>query len=169
MFKAHAGARHDIDFIAGYEVEEILTLATALTLSATAVSRAEVGFISDQLESVALRQALAGATSKYADNVVIHALFGHHLKRRTFLKAASSYNTLDDVLEKAIARIRQALAILTEKATPEELRDYKELVYYCCDRVARASGSSLIDQQLISPEEEAVLETIEAALNLSYV
>ncbi|MEM8808230.1 MAG: NAD(P)/FAD-dependent oxidoreductase [Cyanobacteria bacterium P01_G01_bin.38] len=168
IFKAHAGAYHDIDYTAGYEVEELITLGTALTLSATAVSRAEVGFISDQLESIALRQTLAGATSKYPSNPIIHALFGHHRKRDLFLKRASNgCNSLDEVLGKAIAKLDQAIAILTAKATPEAVRDYKELVYYCCDRVARAAGGSPLDKGKISSEETAVLGNIKTALDLS--
>lgn len=167
VFNAHAGAFYDVDYTAGYEVEELIDLAAVVTLSATAVSRAEIGFISDQLESVALRQALAGSMNKYPDSPVIHALFGHPFKRKFSLqKARNGSNTLDKSIAKAIAKINQAILILTEKATPEELHNYKELVYYCCDRVARASISRPLDNHLISSKEEAVLEEIKTALNI---
>ncbi|MEL7313366.1 MAG: NAD(P)/FAD-dependent oxidoreductase [Cyanobacteria bacterium J06559_3] len=168
VFKAHAGAYHDIDYAAGYEVEELITLGTALTLSATAVSKAETGLIADQLESVALRRTLAGATSKYPNNPVIHALFGHHSKRNLFLKRASNgYNTLDEVLEAAIIKLDQAIAILAAKATPEEMQDYKELVYACCVRVAHVARANPLDGWQISSEETAVLESIKTILDFS--
>ncbi|MEO0986702.1 MAG: NAD(P)/FAD-dependent oxidoreductase [Cyanobacteria bacterium J06639_14] len=167
VFKAHAGVYHDIDYTAGYEVEELITLGTALTLSATAVSRAEVGLIADQLESVALRRTLAGATNKYPNNPVIHALFGHRRKRDLFLKRASNgYNTLDEVLETAIIKLDHAIAILAAKATPEEMHDYKELVYACCARIARVAANPLEEWQ-ISSEETAVLESIKTVLDCS--
>lgn len=167
VFNAHAGEFYDIDYTAGYEVEELLALSAAVTLSATAVSRAEIGFISDQLESVALRQALAGAMSKYPDNSVIHALFGHPAKRRLALNDDSnSYNTLDQLLTKAITEIDQAVSVLSEKATPKELREYKKLVYYCSDCVARTSVPAILDNRLISSREEAVLERIKTALKI---
>ncbi|MEO1396946.1 MAG: NAD(P)/FAD-dependent oxidoreductase [Cyanobacteria bacterium J06634_5] len=166
VFNAHAGAFYDIDYTAGYEVEELIALSAAVTLSATAVSRAETGFISDQLESVALRQALAGAMNKYPDNSVIHALFGHPTKRRLALNDDSdSYNTLDKLLTKATTEISQAISVLTEKATPKELREYKELVYYCSDRVARTAIPNILDNRLISSREEAVLKRIKKALD----
>ncbi|MEM9503903.1 MAG: NAD(P)/FAD-dependent oxidoreductase [Cyanobacteria bacterium P01_E01_bin.43] len=168
VFQAHASDYDDIDYTAGYEVEELLTLAAAVTLSATAVSKVETGFISDQLESVALRQALAGATSRYPDNPLIHALFGHYAKRQLVLKqTASRDQTWEQVLANALTEIDQAIAILTDKASPKELRDYKELVYTCCDRVARAAGRNPLDQQQISPAEVAVLAKITAALGLA--
>ncbi|MEL7070982.1 MAG: FAD-dependent oxidoreductase [Cyanobacteria bacterium J06581_3] len=167
VFNAHAGEFYDIDYTAGYEVEELLALSAAVTLSATAVSRAEIGFISDQLESVALRQALAGAMSKYPDNSVIHALFGHPAKRRLALNDDSnSYNTLDQLLTKAITEIEQAVSVLSAKATPKELREYKKLVYYCSDCVARTSVPAILDNRLISSREEAVLERIKTALKI---
>ena len=71
------------------------------------------------------------------------------------------------MLAYALAKIDQAIAILTDKASPEELRDYQELVYTCCDRVARAARRSPLDQQQISPAEAVVLAKIKAALGLA--
>lgn len=167
VFNAHAGEFYDIDYTAGYEVEELIAISTAVVLSATAVSKAETGFISDQLESVALRRALAGAISRYPDNSVIHASFGHPAKRRLSLDEASNrHSTSEELLSKAVTEINQAISVLTEKATPKELYEYKELVYCCCDRVARASSSGFLETRLISPKEKAALEKIRAALSL---
>ncbi|MBE7385895.1 MAG: NAD(P)/FAD-dependent oxidoreductase [Leptolyngbya sp. SIO1E4] len=166
VFQTHMNDYDKIDYTAGYTVEELLTLATAVTWSATAVSMAETGFISDQLESVVLRQVLAGATSKYPDNPLVHALFGHSAKRQFVLKQInSSDKTANEVLTIALTAINQAIAILREKATPEELRDYKDLIYAGCDRVARAAGDGPLDKRRIDPAEAAVLAEIKTALN----
>ncbi|MEM6434968.1 MAG: NAD(P)/FAD-dependent oxidoreductase [Cyanobacteria bacterium P01_D01_bin.115] len=168
VFQAYVHDYDAIDYTAGYEVEELLTLAAAVILSATAVSKAETGLIADQLEAVALRQALARATSQYPNSPLIHALFGHHAKRQLVLKQTNRRDqTWEQMLAYALAKIDQAIAILTEKATPEELRDYQELVYTCCDRVARAARRRPLDQQQISPAEAVVLAKIKAALGLA--
>ena len=168
VFSTHASDYHDIDYTAGYEIEELKTLASAVILSATAVSMAEVGIVSDLLEATALRLELAGATHKYATNRVIHALFGHQAKRLLALEQVKNVpQKLDDLLAQAMTQISQAITILKKKATPNELREYKELVYSCCDRVARAAGNGLLSKQRISPEEAAVLEKVKSILNLS--
>ncbi|MEM6591696.1 MAG: hypothetical protein AAF651_07550, partial [Cyanobacteria bacterium P01_C01_bin.73] len=73
---------------------------------------------------------------------------------------------LDDLVADATARINQAIALLAEKSTLVERREYKELLYTCCDRVAQAAGSRFLHKQRISLEEQAVLEQIKITLDL---
>ncbi|MEM1281734.1 MAG: FAD-dependent oxidoreductase, partial [Cyanobacteria bacterium P01_H01_bin.152] len=169
VFKAHASEYHDIDYTAGYEVDEVIILSSAVILSAAAVSAAETGSLSDRLESTALRQELAGATSQYPTNRVIHALFGHQAKRKRameFVQTARKQN-LDELTAAATAKINQAIALLSKQANERETHEYKELLYACCDRVAQAAGNRLFDNQRICLEEEAVLEKIKTALSFS--
>ena len=169
VFQLHASEYHDIDYTAGYEIEELITLGSAVILSAAAVSMAEMSPLSDVLEAAALRQELAGATSKYPTNRVVHALFGHQAKRKTAMEqVTTAHRNLGELLAQATAKISQAIALLIAKSTPEELREYKELVYACCDRVAQAAGDRFLDTQRVSLEEEAVLEKIKAALDLTH-
>ncbi|MEM6256495.1 MAG: NAD(P)/FAD-dependent oxidoreductase [Cyanobacteria bacterium P01_D01_bin.156] len=166
VFRLYSSEYHAIDYTAGYEVEELLTLGAAVTLSAAAVSVAETGALSDFLETAALRQELAGATSKYPTNRLIHALFGHQTKRKMAMHQVNVVrNSPGELVEQATDYISQAIALATQKSTPEELYDYKELLYACCDRVARAAGNKLFDNQQVSPEEETVLHGIKIALN----
>ena len=169
VFKAHASEYHDIDYTADYEVEEIIVLSSAVILSAAAVAAAETGSLSDWMESTALRQELAGATSKYPTNRVIHALFGHQAKRKRameFVQTARKQN-LDELMAAATAKINQAIALLPKQANERETGEYKELIYACCDRVAQAAGNRLFDHQRVGLEEAAVLKKIKTALSFS--
>ncbi|MEL7037925.1 MAG: NAD(P)/FAD-dependent oxidoreductase [Cyanobacteria bacterium J06592_8] len=169
VFHAHASQYHDIDYTADYKIEELKTLASAVTMSATAVSMAKEGVVSDVLKAATIRQELAGATVKYPTNRVINALFGHQTKRKMACDLVKNVPPkLEDLLAQAIPEIKQAITILTEKATPEELHQYKELTYSCCNRVARIGARPLIGDQM-APEEAAVLEKIQNALDFKDV
>jgi len=128
IFYTHTSEYHDIDYTAGYATEKLNTLASAITTSAAAVSMAEVETVSDMLEAAALGRELAGAPNKYSDNRVVYALFGHQAKRKIALQQITVETKLDECLENAIAQINSALKILTEKATRDELQQYKELL-----------------------------------------
>lgn len=166
VFQLYSSEYHAIDYTAGYEVEELITLSNAVTLSAVAVSRAETAPLADLLEVATLRQELSGATGKYPTNRIIHALFGHQAKRKMAMDYANVIRKRPgDILEQAVTHISQAIALLTEKSTPEELREYKELLYDCCDRVAQAVGSKPFDNQRVSPEEAVVLDKLKTVLS----
>jgi NADH dehydrogenase len=168
IFQTHTSEYHEISYTAGYTAEELATLAAAVTMSSAAVSIAEVGAVSDRLEAVALGRELAGASSKYATNRVIQALFGHHTKRKAAMQQIrATHEKLDEFLESTLEQMGKAIEILTVKSTSEELREYKELIYSCCDRVASAAGSGLLGTgQRISSEEAEVLERVRVALSL---
>jgi NADH dehydrogenase FAD-containing subunit len=168
IFHASADEHHAFNYTAGYEANELETLASAVMASATAVSMAELGTVSDLLEAVALGRELAGAPSKYASNRVIQALFGHHAKRKAaLLQLKTAHETVEELLHRAIAQIGRAVEILTQKATPEEMGEYKEFIYSCCDRVAKAAGSGLLGTgQRVGAEEAVVLDQVKAALSL---
>ncbi|MEM8612969.1 MAG: NAD(P)/FAD-dependent oxidoreductase [Cyanobacteria bacterium P01_H01_bin.105] len=165
VFRLYSSEYHAIDYTAGYEVNELITLGAAVTLSAAAVSTADTGPISDFLEMAVLKKELAGATGKYPTNRVLYALFGHQAKRKMAMEHAIR-NRSGELLEEATAHISQAIALLTEKSTPKELHEYKELLYTCCDRVARAAGGNLSKKQRISPKEEIILNTVKDSLSL---
>jgi NADH dehydrogenase len=168
IFHTHTSQYHDIDYTAGYEAEELSTLATAVTMSAAAVSMAEVGRVSDLLEAAALGRELAGASTKYPENRVVHALFGHQAKRKQAMQQVEAvHEQLDEFLGKAMEQLNRAIAILDKKGTSDELREYKELIYACCDRVAKAAGSGMLGAgQRISAKETAVLDKIKGVLSI---
>jgi NADH dehydrogenase len=168
IFKTHTSEYDEFDYTAGYEPEELYVLSSAVTLSAAAVSLAETGSVSDRLEAVALGRELAGAPMLYRDNRIIHALFGHQVKRKVALQQIQGLKqSLDELLPQAMGQIARALEILTTKASAEEQQEYKHLLFACCDRVAKAAGSGLLGTgQRISEQEAAVLDTVKSALSL---
>jgi hypothetical protein len=73
-----------------------------------------------------------------------------------------------DIAGAARERLTQALGILAEKATPEEVEHYKGFVVQVADAAARAhkeGGFIGIGGKEISPEEQAALDEIQGILS----
>jgi hypothetical protein len=73
----------------------------------------------------------------------------------------------DQLREQLPERIREAVRIVEEKATPEEAREYREFVMRLADVVAHAhkeGGVLGIGGKEVSPEEQAVLDELASAL-----
>jgi queuine/archaeosine tRNA-ribosyltransferase len=72
------------------------------------------------------------------------------------------------IVTKAIAAVDFALAAIGNKATPEEITEFKQFIYACAQAVASAAGSGLFGSgdPKVSPEEAAALTKIKAALNI---
>jgi NADH dehydrogenase len=168
VFLHHAADHHVIGYTAGYEPHELATLARAVMTSGTAVSLAEIGTVSTFLETAALGKELAGAPGKYPNNRVIQALFGHHSRRKEATQKLKDITvTAENALDVAIDQINAAVAVLNKRATPDEIQEFKEFVYSCCDSVAKAAGSGLLGGgPKVSAEESIALEKLKTALSL---
>lgn len=155
-----------------YTPEELAKIAGAVTISGMAVAIVEAGIISTAIEATAMGKEVAGAAKKYPNNSVIQSLFSEEaLKQVKDDPSARVEIKPEDIqpetaVSTAIAKINDALAILTAKATPDEVREYKEFIYACCDRVANAAGSGLFGSGTpkVSPQEAGALAKIKAAL-----
>jgi hypothetical protein len=66
--------------------------------------------------------------------------------------------------EHGLGLLRQVVTLLTEKATPEELDDYRRFVLAIAHKVAEAHREK---GELVSPAETEALEQIETALGAS--
>ena len=73
-------------------------------------------------------------------------------------KARSS----EELKENALQRIREAVALVEQKATPEELSDYRRFVLSVANRVAGAKEES--DDKPVSDAEAAAIAEITEAL-----
>ena len=71
------------------------------------------------------------------------------------------YKSQDELREQGSQRLADAVALLDEKATPEEVADYKEFVVNLASAVASAHKEH---GQQISPAEQAALDQIRAKL-----
>jgi hypothetical protein len=155
-----------------YTSEELAKIAGAVTISGMTVAIVEAGIISTAIEATAMGKEVAGAAKKYPNNSVIQSLFSEEaLKQvkndpsaRVEIKPAEMQP--ETAVATAIAKINDALTILTAKATADEVREYKEFIYACCDRVANAAGSGLFGSGTpkVSPQEADALAKIKAAL-----
>lgn len=70
-------------------------------------------------------------------------------------------HSLEELRAHHLGRLREAVSVLEQKATPEELEDYRRFVRGLAERVAAAHEE---DGEPVSDAERAVLSEIEAAL-----
>jgi hypothetical protein len=79
----------------------------------------------------------------------------------------TSMGPADQLREQLPERIREAVRIVEEKATPEEAGEYREFVMRLADVVAHAhkeGGVLGIGGKEVSPEEQAVLDELASTL-----
>jgi hypothetical protein len=77
------------------------------------------------------------------------------------------YKTPEELRERGLARITEAVNLLERKATPEETEGFKRFVIHLADTVAHAKkegGVLGIGGKPVSEEERAALEEIASAL-----
>lgn len=73
----------------------------------------------------------------------------------------SRFKSLEEFEAHGLDALREALAVLQQKATPQELDDYRRFVVALAERVASAHREGGVD---VSPAEQAAIDKIQAAL-----
>jgi hypothetical protein len=71
------------------------------------------------------------------------------------------YRSAEDLKEHGVQHLRDAIAVLERKATPEEVEDYKRFVVNLAERVANAHREG---GQSVTPAEQAAIGEIAAGL-----
>ncbi len=71
------------------------------------------------------------------------------------------YRSVEELEENGLKHLRDAVALLQRKATPEELEDYRRFVLTLADKVATAHREGGVS---ISPAEHAAIQEIAASL-----
>jgi hypothetical protein len=74
------------------------------------------------------------------------------------------YATLEELHERSVGHLRDAVALLESKATPQELEDYKRFIVNLAEKVAAAHREGGRDATLVSDAERAAIDSISAAL-----
>ena len=74
------------------------------------------------------------------------------------------YGSMDELKERCLGHLRDAVALLEAKATPQELQEYKAFVVTLADRVAHAHREGPSDAQPVSDAEAAAIAAIKDAL-----
>ena len=74
------------------------------------------------------------------------------------------YRSLEELKEHCVAHLRNAVALLEGKATPQELDEYKQFILNLADTVANAHREGHGGEESVSEAERAAIATIAEAL-----
>lgn len=153
---------------ATYTPEEVITVINAVTTSGLAVAIADVGLVSTAIEASAMAKEIVGATQTYPNNSLIQSVFSENNLKQASLGNPGKNITLENAVQRAIDAINAALAIVSQKASPDELNEYKQFIYATADRVANAAGEGLFGRgaKKVSDKEAATLAQLKTALGL---
>jgi hypothetical protein len=143
---------------AAFNAEEWATVSSAPSLAALKVIAAQRG--GTVRESLAAQRAFADALQNEPG-----PLLREILTTPTALDAENRPRTADELQDRAPQTLKQAIALLEERATDEEVVEYKRFVYGLAETVARAhkeGGFLGIGGTEISEAEQAALDEIAA-------
>ncbi len=70
-------------------------------------------------------------------------------------------HSFDELKQHALERLREAVSLLEQKATPDEVDDYRQFILTLADRVAKRHEEEGAD---VSPAEQQAIDDIRAAL-----
>ena len=74
------------------------------------------------------------------------------------------YRSLDELKEHSLGHLRDAVALLQGKVTPQELDEYKRFIITLADKVAHAHREHGRDGEAVSASEQAATAAIAEAL-----
>ena len=144
---------------ADFTEEEWETVLEGPTSAGMIVTTAERG--GSFRESFAMAKAFAEARQEHGASELLDEVVGHRPKTER-VKAHSKEELKDAYLQE----IRDAVALVTAKATPEELGDYRLFVVTLAKKVAAAKKEKGSEDGISTAEAEAITE-IEGALGVS--
>jgi hypothetical protein len=144
---------------ADFTEEEWKTVLEGPTSAGMIVTTAERG--GSFRESFAMAKAFAEARQEHGASELLDDVVGHWPKTER-VKAHSK----EELKEAYLAEIRDAVALVSAKATPEELGDYRLFVVTLAKKVAAAKEEKGSEDGVSAAEAEAITE-IEGALGVS--
>jgi hypothetical protein len=144
---------------ADFTEEEWKTVLEGPTSAGMIVTTAERG--GSFRESFAMAKAFAEARQEHGASELLDEVVGHRPKTER-VKAHSKEELKDGYL----AEIRDAVALVSAKATAEELGDYRQFIVTLAKKVAAAKKEKGSEDGVSTAEAEAITE-IEGALGVS--
>ncbi len=114
-------------------------------------------------ESISLGKAYAEARQEHGQNDLLDALVSEQPQIEP-----QRYQSQEDLRQQGIGRIREAVELLEQKATPEEVDAYTQFIVNLAERAAHAhkSGGFLgIGGEEVSESEQGAIDEIRAALD----
>ncbi len=107
-------------------------------------------------ETFAMAKAYAEARQQHGASELVDALV-HEKPARDH----SHYHSFDELKQAGLQQVRDAMALLEQKASPEDVDAYRQFVSSVADRVAHAHREH---GQEVSQAEQAALQEIAVAL-----
>ncbi|KXK14569.1 MAG: hypothetical protein UZ15_CFX003003013 [Chloroflexi bacterium OLB15] len=145
--------------------EEWEVLSAGILQPALAVSLAERG--GTLVEMLALYDTLTGELKANAGNPLIAALLNYVVSRKA-ADVLKAYDEIDfeTLLAMALRTLASALALLRQKAQPDEVVIYGNVVRTVSQHVASAHDErDVISGSTVSASEQSVLDKVNAILN----
>ena len=135
---------------ADFTPEEWKIVSEAPTSAGMIVSTAQHG--GSFREVYAMAKAYAETRKEHGDSALLDELVSH----RPEMDKTKSHST-EGLKEHGLQRIREAVALVGQKATPQELTDYRRFITSLSERVAGAKAD-------VSDSEKAAIAEIGEAL-----
>jgi hypothetical protein len=120
-------------------------------------------------ETVALAKGLAEEQQASDNPELIGAIVRERPDPQALLGEGGEKPTAEDLAVRVDGLLREALALLEAKATPEEVEAYKQLCMQIGQRVAertKSGGFLGIGGEKVSSDEQAALERLRATLGV---
>jgi hypothetical protein len=107
-------------------------------------------------ESVAMARAYTEARQQHGESQLLDEIVSARPEVHT-----TRYHSTDELKQQGLQRLRDAVALLERKATPQEVEDYKRFVLTLAEKVANAHREGGVS---VSDAERAAIEEISAAV-----
>ena len=140
---------------ADFTAEEWDVVLEGPTSAGMIVSTAERG--GSFREAFAMAKAFTEARKEHGDSALLDEIVSH----KPEMDRTRSHSA-EELKEHGLQRIRDAIALLEQKATPEEVDDYRRFVTSLAERVAGAKSEK--DDKPASDAESAAIAEIAQAL-----
>ncbi len=140
---------------ADFTPEEWKVVSEAPTSAGMIVSTAEHG--GTFREALAMAKAYTEARKEHGDSALLDEVVSH----KPEMDHTRSHSAAE-LKEHGLQRIREAIALLEPKASPEEIEQYRRFILSLSERVAGAKSEG--DGQPVSEAERAAIVEITGAL-----
>jgi len=107
-------------------------------------------------ETFAMAKAYTEAREQHGESELLDEIASHKPEADR-----THYHSELEVKDAGLQHVRDAIALLESKATPEELEDYRKFVFAVAAKVANAHKE---DGQSVSPQEKAAIDEIAGAM-----
>ena len=107
-------------------------------------------------EAIAMAKAYAEARKQHGESELLDEIVSAKPEMDH-----TRYGSLEELKEKGLQHLRDAVEVLGRKATPKELEEYRRFVLALADRVASAHREG---GESVSPAEQEAIQEIAASL-----